>query len=142
MNNYGSVVWAGGAELEVNPEYWRISTNSTTVLDCPLPSAWLGGYYPQETHPVKWETGYKGYLCTEWDIVDGVKYVKTSGNQCAKWNVEMINVLKFVGLILLAFIFSDDFNHNFNSKEERKSNIDTYENAYKLPSIDFYINVI
>ena len=104
-NWLNSVVWAGGAELEVNPEYWRISTNSTTVLDCPLPSAWLGGYYPQETHPVKWETGYKGYLCTEWDIVDGVKYVKTSGNQCAKWNVEMINVLKFVGLILLAFIF-------------------------------------
>ena len=30
-----SVFWAGGAELVVNPEYWRISTNSTTVLDCP-----------------------------------------------------------------------------------------------------------
>ena len=100
-----NVVWAGGAELDVNPEYWRISTNSTTVLDCPLPSAWLGGYYPQDVYPVKWETGYKGYLCTEWDIVDGVKYVKTSGNQCAKWNVAMINVLKFVGLILSAFVF-------------------------------------
>ena len=104
-NCLDSVVWAGGAELDVNPEYWRISTNSTTVLDCPLPSVWLGGYYPQDTYPVKWETGYKGYLCTEWDIVDGVKYVKTSGNQCAKWNVAMINVLKFVGLILSAFIY-------------------------------------
>ena len=104
-NWLNNVVWAGGAELDVNPEYWRISTNSTTVLDCPLPSAWLGGYYPQNKYPVKWETGYKGYLCTEWDIVDGVKYVKTSGSQCAKCDVATINVLKFVGLILAAFIF-------------------------------------
>ena len=29
-----NVVCSGGAELDVNPEHWRFSTNSTTVLDC------------------------------------------------------------------------------------------------------------
>ena len=99
------MIWLGGAELEVNPEYWRISTNSTTVLNCPLPSACLGGYYPQDKYPVKWETGYKGYLCSEWDIVDGVKYAKTSEIQWAKWDIGLINILKFVGVVFAAFIF-------------------------------------
>ena len=45
-NWLNNVVWSGGTDIEVNLEYWRISTNSTTILDWPLPSAWLGGYYP------------------------------------------------------------------------------------------------
>ena len=52
----------------------------------------------------------------------------------------MINVLKFAGLVLAAFIFSDDFNHNFDSKEERKSDINTNENAHKLSPTDIDIN--
>ena len=100
-----SVIWPGGAELEVNPEYWRISPNSTTVLSCPLPSACLGGYSTQDEYPVKWETGYKGYLWSEWDIVDGVKYVNTSGTRCTKWDIGLISILKFVGVIFASFIF-------------------------------------
>ena len=100
-----SVIWPGGAELEVSPEYWRISPNSTTILSCPLPSACLGGYSSQDEYPVKWETGYKGYLCSEWDIVDGVKYAKTSEIQWAKWDIGLINILKFVGVVFAAFIF-------------------------------------
>ena len=41
----------------------------------------------------------------------------------------------------ISIYFSNDFNHNFDSKEERKSDINTYENANKLSSTDFYINV-
>ena len=105
QNWLSNTVWAGGTDIEVNPEYWRISTNSTTILDCPFPSAWLGGNDPNSKYPVKWTTGYKGYLCSEWDIVDGEKYVKTSGNQCSKWSIPLVNALKFWGLIILSFAF-------------------------------------
>ena len=102
LNN---AVWSGGTNIEVNPEYWRLSTNSTTILDWPLPSAWLGGNLPQDEFPVKWTTGFKSYLCSQWDIVDGVKYVKTSGNICSKWSIPLVNALKFWGLIAASFIF-------------------------------------
>ena len=62
QNWLNSAVWAGGTDIEVNPEYWRISTNSTTILDWPFPAAWLGGFYPDSKYPVKWTTGYKSYL--------------------------------------------------------------------------------
>ena len=104
-NWLNNAIWSGGTDIEVNPEYWRISTNSTTILDWPLPSAWLGGYLPQDEFPVKWTTGYKSYLCSQWDIVDGVKYVKTSGNICSKWSIPLVNALKFWGLIAASFIF-------------------------------------
>ena len=105
QNWLSNTVWAGGTDIEVNPEYWRISTNSTTILDCPFPAAWLGGYYPDSKYPVKWTTGYKSYLWSEWDIVDGEKYVKTSGDQCSKWSIPLVNALKFWGLIILSFAF-------------------------------------
>ena len=88
-------------DIEVNPEYWRISTNSTTILDWPFPAAWLGGFYPESEFPVKWTTGYKGYLCSEWDIVDGEKYVKASGDKCSKCSIPIVNALKFWGVIIL-----------------------------------------
>ena len=105
QNWLNSAVWAGGTDIEVNPEYWRISTNSTTILDCPFPAAWLGGYYPDSKYPIKWTTGYKSYLWSEWDIVDGIKYIKTSGDQCSICSTPLINALKFWGLIIASFLF-------------------------------------
>ena len=107
QNWLSNAVWAGGTDIEVNPEYWRISTNSTTILDWPFPAAWLGGFYPESEFPVKWTTGYKGYLCSEWDIVDGEKYIKTSSHQWVKCGSILINLLKFWGLITLSFSFFD-----------------------------------
>ena len=130
------MVCSGGAELDVNPEHWRFSTNSTTVLDCPLPSACLGGYYPKNEYPVKWETGYKGYLWSEWDIVDGVKYVKASGIQWEKCDIGLINILKFVGVIFASFIFLTIMIIILIRKKKRKPDFNIVENAYKLFSID------
>ena len=105
QNWLNNAVWAGGADIEVNPEYWRISTNSTTILDWPFPAAWLGGYYPESEFPVKWTTGYRSYLWSDWDIVDGEKYIKTSSNQWTKCSNIFINALKFWGLIIVSFSF-------------------------------------
>ena len=102
MNN---AICAGKANIEVNPGYWRKTTNSSTILYCNYPTAWLGGYYPQNEHPVAWAEGYTGYLCTQCGIVDGEKYQQVNGSQCIKWSNPMINALKFAGVILAAFIF-------------------------------------
>ena len=104
-NWISDTICAGGAIVEVNPGYWRISTNSTTVLNCPYPSAWLGGYDSESKYPVKWETGYIGYLWAEWDIVDGVKYEKASGNLWNKCSDPVLNALKFIAIVIAAFAF-------------------------------------
>ena len=102
MNN---AVWAGKTEIQVNPGYWRKSTNSTSIFYCNYPAAWLGGFHPENEHPVEWAEGYTGYLCSEWDFVNGEKYQKVNENQWTKWSNPAINAIKFIGVILAAFLF-------------------------------------
>ena len=102
MNN---AVWAGKVEIQVNPGYWRKTTNSTSIFYCNYPAAWLGGYHPENEHPVEWAEGYTGYLCSEWDLVNGEKYQKVNENLWAKWSNPTVNAIKFVGVIFAAFIF-------------------------------------
>ena len=104
-NWISDTVCSGGAVVEVNLGYWRISTNSTTVLNCPYPSSWLGGYDSESKYPVKWETGYTGYLWAEWGIIDGVKYEKASGAMWNKWSDPVLNALKFIAIVIAAFAF-------------------------------------
>ena len=96
---------SGGSKIEVNPGSWRISSNSTTILNWPYLSSCLGGYVPENVHPVSWEKGYTSYLWAEWDIIDGNKYQKVSGGKWTKWPNPALNALKFIGVVLAAFIF-------------------------------------
>lgn len=95
----------GGSNIEVYPKYWRRTTNSTLILQCPNPGACLGGYSIENGHPVKCKTGYTGYLCIECDIVDGVKYQKVGNYECTKCPDPILNGVKVIGIALLIFIF-------------------------------------
>ena len=95
----------GGSKIEVNPGYWRINQNSTTILKWPYPSSCLGGFIPENKHPVNWEVGYTGYLWSECDLVDGIKYQQMSGGKWAKCSNPLLNAFKFIGLVIAAFGF-------------------------------------
>ena len=56
-------------------------------------------------HPVECETGYKGYLCTKCDIIDGNKYQRISTFQCTKCPHPIVNAFLVVLIMILAFSF-------------------------------------
>jgi hypothetical protein len=95
----------GGAEISVNKGYWRKTTNSTEVKECLYEDAWLGEYHPENKYPVKWEKGYDGVLCTQWQIIDGQKYERLSNFQCAKCPNLAYNTMKIVGIAILICTF-------------------------------------
>jgi len=68
----------------VEKDFWRYTTNSSKIMECPNPNACLGGYKPNEKYPVQCSTGYEGILCTKCQILDNVKYQPLSNFRCSK----------------------------------------------------------
>ena len=98
--------WLGEEQVVVDEGYWRKSANSSKIVEWLNEVAWEGGYFPSNTdHPVKCKKGYKGILCTEWDIVDGTKYQPLSNFRCSKCPDPAINAIRIMGVGIVAFCF-------------------------------------
>jgi hypothetical protein len=39
--------------ISLNKGYWRIDPNSTDIMECPNADACLGGFVPEDEHPVQ-----------------------------------------------------------------------------------------
>jgi hypothetical protein len=98
-------VCLGGTMIEVRSEYWRFTTNSTKIIEWINKDACKGGYHPNNEHPVECKAGYKGILCSEWDIKDGEKYQKVSDYEWEKCPSIVVNSIRVIGLGILVFIF-------------------------------------
>ena len=112
--DWNSTVWKswinnvncnGATELIVDQGYWRNTTNSTKIVDCLREQSWLGGYAPQNLHPVNWAEGYGGYLWTECQIFNGTKFQPGSNFECSKCPSRIVNAIRVAGYQLLALIF-------------------------------------
>ena len=94
-----------GEKISLNQGYWRVSRNSTTIIECPNPDACLGGYNSTSEYPVNWEDGYKGILCNEWVVEDDTKYERISENQCSKCPNSAANLMRIIGCGIGILIF-------------------------------------
>ena len=95
----------GGNQIYVGAGYWRMSQNTSTIVEWIYAKAWDGGYVDQEDAPVNWATGYTGILWNEWQIANGTKYSKVSDFECSKWPSPVYNAIRIIGLIILVFMF-------------------------------------
>ncbi|CAI2377736.1 unnamed protein product [Moneuplotes crassus] len=97
---------SGEDQIIVDKGYWRKTANSSTIIECPNEQACEGGYHPNNVdHPVKCSKGYKGILCTECDIVDGIKYQPLSNFSCTKCPDPLMNTIRVILVSLIAFMF-------------------------------------
>jgi hypothetical protein len=91
--------------ISLSKGYWRIDGNSTDIIECPNEDACLGGYEPDNDHPVNWKTGYMGLVCNEW-VVDGdEKYERISENTCSQCPNPVFNIIRIVGWGLAILLF-------------------------------------
>ena len=97
--------WLGGNQISVSAGYWRMSQNTSTIVEWIYDKAWDGGYVDQEDAPVNWATGYTGILWNEWQIANGTKYSKVSDFECSKWPSPVYNAIRVVGLIIIVLMF-------------------------------------
>ena len=93
--------WLGGNQISVSAGYWRMSQNTSTIVEWIYDKAWDGGYVDQEDSPVNWATGYTGILWNECQIINGTKYSKVSDSECSKWPNPILNAIQVIGLIIL-----------------------------------------
>ena len=98
-------MWDGGKEISVSSGYWRLSTNSTTIVSCPNSEAWLVGYYEDTRFPVECADGYEGYIWSSWISNSSVNYERVEAFACSKCPDAVLNGLKVSGLFLLFIIF-------------------------------------
>jgi hypothetical protein len=98
-------VWLGGSKIKVDNGYWRNTLNSTDIRFWPRPGSCKGGYHPENKHPVRWDTGYTGYLCTEWVVTADKKYERVSTYEWDQWPSPVINAIRLVFLMLLSLAF-------------------------------------
>jgi hypothetical protein len=91
--------------LEIDSGYWRSGKNSTNIIECINTIAWEGGYYPENTHPVKCRKGYTGVLCFDWVNEKGNKYQKVGESSWEKCPHPLVNAFRFFGLGILVFAF-------------------------------------
>ena len=97
--------WLGGNQISVSAGYWRMSQNTSTIVEWIYDKAWDGGYVDQEDVSVNWATGYTGILWSECQIINGTKYSKVSDFECSKWPNPILNAIQVIGLIILVFAF-------------------------------------
>ena len=102
MNN---AVCLGKVEVSVNSGYWRKTSNSTTLVEWPNKQAWTGGYVDSMMFPQTCNDGYSGNLWSDWVLVNGTKYERTGEFECSKCPDPLMNALRVIGVLLLAFIF-------------------------------------
>ena len=53
----------GGNVLSLKKGFWRNSRESDKIYTCSNSNACLGGYYPNNEHPVECKEGFTGVLC-------------------------------------------------------------------------------
>jgi len=96
----------GGFNISVHEGYWWRNTTSTNIYKCFKPSVCLGGYFPNETHPVQCDLGYEGILC-HWcsKDVEGKIYMRTGDNVCSGCPKVAMNTLRLIGFIILILIY-------------------------------------
>ena len=95
----------GGNQIYVDAGYWRMSRNTSTIVEWIYAKAWDGGYVDQEDAPVNWATGYTGIIWNECQIVNGTKYTKVSDFECSKWPSPAYNAIRVIGMIIIVFMF-------------------------------------
>ena len=95
----------GGIQIYVDSGFWRRNSNSTKIVKCINPDAWLGNFIDQIESPVMWKEGYGGNLCSECQIINGTKYELVSDFSWNKWPDPAVNAIRVFGLGLLVFAF-------------------------------------
>lgn len=95
----------GEDNIEVDQGYWRYTTNSTTVIECPNINACNGGFHPDNKYPTQWAPGYEGILWSDCQILNNVKYQPLSGFRCVKCPSPLFNTIRVVVVIAIAFLF-------------------------------------
>lgn len=58
-----NAICEGNYTIVVDEGFWWKSLNSTKIYECGKRSACLGGFYENQTMPVKCDVGYEGTLC-------------------------------------------------------------------------------
>lgn len=104
-NCMDNAVCNGTTQVIVDKGYWQKTSNSSTLIECPRKEACLGGYDPENEHPVDCKVGYEGYLWTKCQIIGEDKYQQTSGFQWVKCPNMLLNTFRIIGFTLLV-IFS------------------------------------
>jgi hypothetical protein len=99
------VVCLGRYQIEVNPEFWRMTTNSTKIVECINKDACKGGYNPLNEYPVNWAEGYSGVLWTDCQITESTKYQKFNDFECQKCPNMVLNSVRIAGVGLVVFVF-------------------------------------
>jgi hypothetical protein len=100
-----NVVCLGRDQIEVNPEFWRMTTNSTKIVECINKDACKGGYNPLNEYPVNWAEGYSGILWTDCQITESTKYQKFNDFECQKCPNMILNSIRIAGVGLVVFVF-------------------------------------
>lgn len=95
----------GGDEISVNSGYWRYTSNSTIIVECPNEDACKGGYNPSGKYPVYWATGYEGELWSSCITGGSKRYEKVSDFEWAKCPEPILNAIKVAGFFLLVWLF-------------------------------------
>ena len=107
-NWMGNSFCEGDEVIKVDGGYWRKSTNSTLIIQCPNQGACKGGFNSTSTYPVNWEAGYKDILWSKWEKVGNDNYEKTSNFQCSKWPAIFVIYLRMFGtwiIFILIIVF-------------------------------------
>ena len=97
--------WTGTTVISVDDGYWRKDLNSTKIVECLRKESCLGGYEPNNENPINCKTGYEGYLCSRWQIVNEDKYQPSTNYQCLKWPSKVMNAFRVIGVQLLSLSF-------------------------------------
>ncbi|CAI2369432.1 unnamed protein product [Moneuplotes crassus] len=102
-----NAVCLGKDQVEINPGYWRKNKESSHAVQCLRERSCLGGFSPDNEHPINCEKGYEGFLCSKCSILDGEKYQPSSNHECLKCPSKLVNAIEFIGfqIVSLGFIY-------------------------------------
>ena len=92
--------WEGGNLIKLNSGFWRLSDNTSAIIEWPNKDACKGGYDSGE-----WETGYEGLLWAKWSILESAKYQPLAPFTWGKWPDPVLNAIRVVFVIIIAFLF-------------------------------------
>ncbi|CAI2365113.1 unnamed protein product [Moneuplotes crassus] len=114
----------GQQQISVQKGYWRNSTNSTSIVECLRSEACLGGYHPENTHPVKCSEGYYGVLCSQCQVTLDSKYYQERNFKCTKCPSKIVNAIQVFcyQILVLIFLFVMII-VNFKKKDENQLSI-------------------
>lgn len=86
----------GGADISLNPGYWRQSNSSKKIYECIIDGACLGGSKFEDSCL----SGYSGPLCDVCVSNGSIQYYKYGGSKC-----DSCNDLNPLGFIFFAFFY-------------------------------------